>query len=101
MADDDSDQPGIVAGGAAGEPSLVQRGGSFAYKHEINPEERGNAHRLVATGMLLTFIVVAISQDWWKHLRDWIAEKTHGPATATSPGGNDYSTTKTTGTQTG
>jgi hypothetical protein len=64
-----------------------------AAKHEFDPEERTNSHRLVATAMIVTFLVVAISQDWWKHLRDFIATKTHGPATETTSGGTDQATT--------
>ena len=49
-------------------------------QHEINPDERVAAHRLVATSMIVVFLVAAVSQNWWKHLRDWVTEKTHGPA---------------------
>jgi hypothetical protein len=55
--------------------------------HEANAEDRTGAHRLVATAMLGTFLIVAISQNWWMHLRDFITSKTHGPAAVTPPGG--------------
>ena len=56
-------------------------------QHELNAEDRTSSHRLVATGMLITFIVVAVSQNWWKHLRDFVSTKTHGPAKPAKPGG--------------
>lgn len=58
-----------------------------AAKHEFTAEDRTGAHRLVATAMIITFLTVAISQDWWKHVRDFIATKTHGPAPKAKPGG--------------
>jgi hypothetical protein len=58
-----------------------------AASHEFNAEDRTNAHRLVATAMIITFVVVAISQNWWKHLRDFVSTKTHGTATKANPGG--------------
>lgn len=58
-----------------------------ASKHEFNAEQRTSSHRLVATAMIITFLTVAISQNWWKHLRDFIATKTHGPAEKSKQGG--------------
>jgi hypothetical protein len=54
---------------------------------EFDAADRTNAHRLVATGMMITFLTVAISQDWWKHLRDWVATKTHGASKPAPSGG--------------
>lgn len=77
-----------IAGNAKYFGSVGKEGVGKAASREFNNENRTNAHRLVATGMLVTFVVVAIKQDWWKHLRDFIAAKTHGTATATPPGGS-------------
>lgn len=69
--------------------ALAGEGVGAAAKHEFTAEDRTNAHRLVATSMIIVFLVVAISQNWWKHLRDFVSTKTHGPATVTPPGGGN------------
>jgi hypothetical protein len=99
LADDDtSDQEEAISSKAEGGESAAREPGIGAIpgqaargaaKHEFDANDRTNAHRLVATGMLITFLVVAIKQDWWTHLRDWITVKTHGAATVTTPGGTD------------
>lgn len=83
------------SGGSTSEPKPESDGGQSrtgsafgaAAKHEFTAEDRTGAHRLVATAMIITFLTVAISQDWWKHLRDFVATKTHGPAPKAKPGG--------------
>jgi hypothetical protein len=71
------------------EPESEQHLPSAMATHEWNPEERANAHRWIVTAMLILFLVTAIKQNWWMHLRDWISEKTHGPSdTPTNKIGN-------------
>jgi hypothetical protein len=68
-------------------PSLGGRAVSAGAGHELqNPDLTGH-HRIVATAMLVTFGVLFISQGWWKSIRDWVTEKTHGPAKVSKPGG--------------
>lgn len=39
--------------------------------------DQNRAHEIIATAVVVTFVVVAISQDWWKQLRDAVYKKTH------------------------
>lgn len=71
-----------AAGGGA-----VAGAASTAGAHEFSAEERNGHHRVVATAMIIVFLVTAISQGWWKHLRDFMNEKTHGPSKEAKPGG--------------
>lgn len=67
-------------------PAIGSAAGSAA-QHELNnPGERTAQHRLVATAMLTTFLVIFISQAWWKKISDFVTAKTHGTGT-TKPGG--------------
>jgi hypothetical protein len=56
-----------------------------AGQHEFNNAERTSAHRLVATGMLVTGLVIAINQNWWKHAEGWTYSKTHSNQLPDSP----------------
>lgn len=78
-------KPAAAGGGGGGGLSPVDL--SPISRHELNPQERKTAHRLVATSMLVTVLVIGLSQGWWQHVRDWITEKTHGPVKATPGGG--------------
>jgi hypothetical protein len=57
-------------------------------QRSFTAEDRIGHHRLVATAMLVTFGVIFISQNWWKSVRNFIEEKTHGASSqVTKPGG--------------
>jgi hypothetical protein len=75
-------KPAFLDDGEEGgeEPEPEQHLPSALATHEWNPEERANAHRWIVTAMLILFLVTAIKQNWWMHLRDWVSEKTHGPS---------------------
>lgn len=56
-------------------------------QHELDPDDRVAAHRLVATSMIIVFLVTAISQNWWQAVRNYVVAKTHGTSTPAKPGG--------------
>jgi hypothetical protein len=80
---DDSEETSTESGGIG--PALKSGAGSAA-GHEFQSEDLTGKHRVVATAMLITFLTVFISQNWWKKMQDFITQKTHG-TTKTNPGG--------------
>lgn len=71
----------------ASDDPIVDTATRGSVAHAFDAPDRTGQHRVVATAMLVTFTVIFISRGWWKNIRDWVTEKTHGPTQQSKPGG--------------